>query len=1775
MGRANLFKQAYLITGLFAIALVPSAWCGAPLLDTTTTAILTSISIGATNPAGDVVSSILAGKVTDGTLIENFEANTTECLWGGAWTYSLGGASVITPTNFQPTASGYNSSKYCASIKIELHTGTLAFNPYASIGIPLLPDRAAVDMRKATGFRYYYKGGRHQFKVETTNIDSVTSSSYLDTIPASPTVWRLVEIPWDSLFQYSWDTTPDSLYRDSVYKLSWSIQDVDGYVDSLRIDNIEATGFGDRGIAVVGIDTTNGQWGYSLDGGVKWRTHAWASTASALLLSTSAKVRFIPKSATWSGTAAMRFRAWNQVDGRASGSAGVSTATNGGVTAFSTAVATAVVTVSSSQVYPVTITILPDTLAGKTAPSKSCLVAKDGIQSLTATPNAWYHFVNWTTGDPAITFANAAMAATDMTFKGTAASSLTCNFACDSLKLTASPPALTTVAIGMPVSIAVAAQCCPSLTLAYQWYKNSAILPDRTSAALVIDKAAVFDNGQYFCRITDGAVVLTSTNADIRVLAPPVITQQPPATRIAMEGDNVTLTVQAFSDDPLMYQWYKVGVGAVAGASTTTLALGAVSTVGHNRTAYFCIVQNSVGADTSDLSTLEISNFSNPFRLTTSRSDPSDLTHVTLHIKSDQGLSAFPYQGNPLRNPLLPWADDVVIAYNRGTYPRVFTESGTKIVLVPIAEIDAGPNDSVAKSISLARVSPPDSFYFFSYSVQWHNPDTLLPLTPANRTFMLDTVAPVNKLTLSGQYVNPTDAVSMTMSEIGGLTASDTFVVVEFSRNSPFTAVFLDTLFTTQTLKSSGSPFIFTIRNVSFTGEAATIYVRWSVVGANGSVSQVKSTSFTVGKQRPVYSGTLRADSVSGISDMIALYWDAPGYPVDSIRVWWSTTPIPPGLLVTGNQFVMPAKTATFTTATGLTGKTTYYFGLQVLKDGLWSMITAGSTTNATTADYGAGGSIPNTISIKSFGFDPLKNGLQVVWSLDRSLVEAGTTLRWGYSLATNAGMAKTQQPARWNVADLDQYTSFIEIGNDIVFDTSYYLGFWLGGVFNDIPGRPSAPADSQVIKVRIPPFAWQAINYFPTGVDTVYANNRSIILARESGGVFGSYTDTLRAYQPAAGLLQGFVAVSSGFKFQRADHQTAAFKVGIRYTSLPAGVTPKNLKIYRDSAGIWLAEPNSVAADGFVWVVTRFFVHPFIVLADISPPRITFNAAITDTGAVVPGETPVPYSFTVSDNIGNLAWRVEYGSGNTGYTRGFSDTLQSVSHDVLFNVPSDAASEAYGMRARIIVNDWTYSDTIDVSRRVACTNCGEVSLEPQRWTPVRTSAWLNKSKVSEVLADLPRDATVWKYDSTAFRLFRWSDNSTAARAWVEYSESAADSFAFTPGRLMWLKAKGTDTRFLQFGSGITTSLKSPYAIALKSRNWTDFSLPFKFDLTLADIIAENPGIKDIIQLYHWLPNDSGRFVAREIYLAGFPDAQDSIDQALLTYGSPNDGYSIFVSSSSDVVLKIPPIPISLSQARGSGLARQKNANVWCTAFAWKNAGSAETGRVRCGYDGSGLPTPTYYPLPPSFEQFGAGVYDAAGQTIQGHSLAHAMVAGGVSYTIVLYNHGATAKPIEYSLSQIEAMPPDMAMRVFNAESGEFEPVHSAWSAVTVPAHSEVQRSVVVGNPGYFENFKRSVNRAKTFSFDLYPNPAQRVITIHYSVPQNSVSQLRFDIYNLQGRNVWNCLSAKTPAPGSHRMRLYGPDMTMPAGMYLLRITTIDLQGVRRIIGEKRFTYLP
>ena len=525
--RANVSSR--LLRAAVVLILPVTVFAGAPVLSGVNPTLTPSIAMGNANPPGYIDSTFLNPIVTDGTLLDNFDNNTAVSKWGGTWlTFNDaggGGLSVVTPPvlTFTASAPGYNSA-YCGKVTAALHQGLIVgYNPYVGLTVNLNPTATLpVDLTKATGFQYWFKGGKHYFKMETSDINAGAASYYQDSVPASAT-WKLVVFTWDSLHSVNYGSgvvSPVSAASKKLaMRLSWVIQGPDGTIDSVLIDNVQVTGFADRGIAVTGADNTNGAWQFSTNAGTAWTPFGALSDNSATLLNAAAQVRFVP-AAAYSGPSTFIFRAWNQTDGKANGSVGQIVAPNGTVTPYSALSATATVQVANAntpviQTNPASVTVnegatltLSVTATNATAYQwKKAGVAIAGATGTTYTKNP-------VAVSDAGTYTVMVKNATDSVESQQATvtviakpANATVTPALDTLLVTGSVTFTVNPAIGTG-------------PFTYQWRQNNVTIQGQTAKTYTIASAVLLDAGTYTAVVTNAAGSTTSSGGVLVVNTP-------------------------------------------------------------------------------------------------------------------------------------------------------------------------------------------------------------------------------------------------------------------------------------------------------------------------------------------------------------------------------------------------------------------------------------------------------------------------------------------------------------------------------------------------------------------------------------------------------------------------------------------------------------------------------------------------------------------------------------------------------------------------------------------------------------------------------------------------------------------------------------------------------------------------------------------------------------------------------------------------------------------------------------------------------------------------------------------------------------------------------------------------------------------------------------------------------------------------------------------------------------------------------------------------------
>jgi hypothetical protein len=1285
------------------------------------------------------------------------------------------------------------------------------------------------------------------------------------------------------------------------------------------------------------------------------------------------------------------------------------------------------------------------------------------------------------------------------------------------------------------------------------------------------------NNGHYYPRATNMVGSVDGAICRLAVLDP-VSIQTQPTNRSVAENQSATFSISA-SGDGLVFQWYRIAVGQTSAAVGTPVAnandsLLTISNVtrADSGTYYYCIVSNPVTVTTkrSGSGRLDLAKYYNPFHLKVARLNPHDTSQIAVTIWSEIKLAPEFYTPS-----IHAYADTIRIGYTTRSYPPTMADAGNRAFNIRVADIAATGKDTLTRIIKVESLpGGNDSSYYFAYSLLWHIPgsgDTLLmPLSNSARLFMKDTTAPVNTIGAIGAYYSKSDSVLITLSNAANLDSLAGSVRMQLSLERDYSIVFLDTVISAAVVKAAGASYRFVVKKSSFYGSLDTVFMRWAVVGKNSVSSLSADTSFTVGWSAPVFTGSLAATPIR--SDWVGLSWTGTR-DADSLKIWWSIDTVPsissPDPSLYRAEIYDPSQTSD--TLTGLSGSTRYFFAVQIFKDGVGSTISQGAKAYATTLAWDTTIKIDNRIVIDTSWFDTLKNTLHAEWMVDTNVTPENGSLEFGAVWSFNS--TQRDVPRSW--LPIQGYTSVTDIplGSSILFDTTYYLAFWLRGVgISTGAGAPVMPAETGIDTIHVGSFTWQVVRYSPTD-SVVYANNRKIHFK----GLATSWCDTIKPYTPNPSLLDGMSVLSNGFVLTGNSDENVT--IGAAYRNLPAGISERDVRLYRilgDSALI--VERKSVAGSGVVSEKTHVLTYPFVVLADTVAPTVMLNTNETDTSqALIPG-MPVIFAGAISDNVSNVIYRIQYARGNDGFVPGhsFTDTLSSDSGSFTTVInQTSLVSESCGLRVWLIVDDGVTCDTLDYSRQVQTFSSGEYNVKARKWTPVSVAVYLDTPVAHQAFFKAVGDGNTAGYDKSQFRLFRWGDSNAGHRSWLEYSDADSAKFSLQPASLFWLKT--VEDKYFKFTNGKTPSLKSPVEVTLKAESWTDFALPFKFDITMRDLLAANIAIADSVQIYHWV-QDSSTFVADAVYNNDFVDLAACADTFTMRYLPLCEAYTVYNSSSSAVTLKIPPLPIELSASmRAFSKPGRSNNNSWVAGLKWRpSEGGAVISRIRCGFNGQSGGKSVYYPLPPSFRQFGAGVVDSK-SNIYGNVISHTLTDGGVAWEICLYNNDEIPQTIQFCLDTVSDVPPGMKPALLDMQKEAVAQPH-VWQEVTLQPTQTEKRWIIVGNEGYLQRFKNSIRLGTLALMRLYPNPARQRIHIRYSIPQVGYRDITFAFYDLMGRMVWSCNLGKPTHAGVSQIVWNGTNARgTPAasGMYLLRMTAMDADGTSKIVGEQRVTFLP
>ncbi len=461
---------------------------------------------------------------------------------------------------------------------------------------------------------------------------------------------------------------------------------------------------------------------------------------------------------------------------------------------------------------------------------------------------------------------------------------------------------------------------------------------------------------------------------------------------------------------------------------------------------------------------------------------------------------------------------------------------------------------SYSDTLTVPSLSGTDSVYGFTNAIFWSDKSkSAFNAGNGSLVLMRDTLPIVNNLVVSGRYA-PDDTALVYLAFANQIdTSRVASVLVWYSLTGATTPDFTDTVFTTRlsakSVATAGASDTFAIVNALFNNEQRTITAAVVLVGRNGHQSDIKTTSFSVGKQRPSNPIVLKATALS--SNTIRLTWSSiAGSGVQRVVIWYrsgSAVPLQYDFSTYKLDSLVPSVADTAMVSAVFSPQTKYFFGAQVYENGLWSYVTANASASDSTWATGAPLS-GNSTAVTSLTFDTSTDQIRVCWNADSVVLAKGDSMP---QLAIVYGLDSfpATPGASPQVIDISGRTgcAYVKLRENLAFDHTYFVSLWLRAS-NSAWTPPGTPAGRDT--VHVPAYRWQAVQLFGKDYDTVYAFNSQLRFTNTPGDASRVpnvvVADSVTPY--------GFIPASIAFEFRTKD-AGVPFNVGLKILAVPARI--------------------------------------------------------------------------------------------------------------------------------------------------------------------------------------------------------------------------------------------------------------------------------------------------------------------------------------------------------------------------------------------------------------------------------------------------------------------------------------------------------------------------------------------------------------------------------------------------------------------------------------------
>jgi len=731
--------------------------------------------------------------------------------------------------------------------------------------------------------------------------------------------------------------------------------------------------------------------------------------------------------------------------------------------------------------------------------------------------------------------------------------------------------------------------------------------------------------------------------------------------------------------------------------------------------------------------------------------------------------------------------------------------------------------------------------------------------------------------------------------------------------------------------------------------------------------------------------------------------------------------------------------------------------------------------------------------------------------------------------------------------------------------DKLYYFSIF----GRDTAGNWSKTSDSAKVQIRTGKIGGET-----NGSQVILKGSEQTSIFSDSLTMWGDelvipYTDTVDRWNMS--VLNGFIVCGPSFVFRNGNDPTnMRINFALKPSAATAPYTMADIRVYRFNVNTkaWRLDTSKLTYDipgNKIYFSTSELNYSFALMIDTIPPYL--SAYRMDTTASYSVSDPILDTFTIRDNIENPAVKFLAAPGAKEFSdiSYFVNNIKSGTEDRYYTtIPAYLADPASGLRCLLTVSDGRVSDTINLSRKIirTGTNCDDKTIASMEWVPVSVTAEPVKNSFSAIMAN-SLDADSFVYDNSRQRMVRWIpsvSNAAAKDKWVEYNAGDAANYMFTRGTTIWIKSGKNMT--ISYDTAVIPALIDTFDILLKKGEWTDFSLPYNFDIYAGDIINATKK-KDTaisgIELYEWVKTGTA-YSTKAIYLSGISAASypSTIMKAAGVFAAYNNG-------DHDITMRIPPVCTPLSSIGKIALTKKINSSTqWCIRLGFSDNTGNEFSSIYC----SSLPEngkPRFYKSAPTFSQIYARLVDPLNGNQYAHAASGDPGSGGVSYFITCKNASDHASIVKIS-KNVGAELPFGTYAVLYFGENYIDSLNSVSHEMSISAGQLKTGYLIIGTGNYISRFIKNLNS----EFRFKPFTQNHSLRIKYFLPVD-VKKMSVLIFDLKGRCVDRVVKNSNLHAGEGLLRI---DRNFTSGYYVIKIKVDNSFTQQAVVKNFRWVFV-